>query len=113
MLERRAHARANKVFPVRIFASDVGEHCYIARNISATGMFIHMPEPLPLRTTVLVHFSLPCGGASMLTASAKIQNHYYFQYRRDDQLQRMCGVGLRFVRFIPEMGDCPPRCQLH
>ena len=112
MQERRAATRINKVFRVRITAEETGDHWYVARNISPTGMFVEMAEPLPLRTKVVVRFQPPEGEAA-ICATAKIQNHYYFQYSQDGELRALSGVGLRFLQFVPEAGDVPPRELMH
>jgi hypothetical protein len=110
--ERRAAARIDKVFRVLIASDLHGEQWHIARNISGTGMFVEMAEPLPLRTKVVVRFSAGEDEPS-ICAIAKVQNHYYLQYSDADGLRALCGVGLRFVRFMPEAGAGAPGHALH
>lgn len=110
--ERRAAARIDKVFRVLIASDLHGEQWHIARNISGTGMFVEMAEPLPLRTKVVVRFSNGEDEPS-ICAIAKVQNHYYLQYSDADGLRALCGVGLRFVRFMPEAGAGAPGHALH
>ncbi len=110
--DRRAAARIDKVFRVLIASDLHAEQWHIARNISGTGMFVEMAEPLPLRTKVVVRFASGDGEPS-ICAIAKVQNHYYLQYSDADGLRALCGVGLRFVRFLPEAGTTAPSRALH
>ncbi len=110
--ERRASTRIDKVFPVLVFSEEVGEQWCVARNISENGMFIEMPEPLPLRTKVIIRFQFP-GDEAAICAVARIQNHYYLQYAGHDGLRALSGVGLRFLRFVPEIGAPVPEERLH
>jgi hypothetical protein len=103
MLERRGATRIDKVFRVLITTEEHGDQSFIARNISGSGMFVEMPEPLPLKTKVIVRFSPP-GEDAAICAMGRIQNHYYLQYAQDGEIQGLCGVGLRFLRFLPEVG---------
>jgi hypothetical protein len=122
-VERRRSSRIDKVFRVLISTEECGDQWYVARNISSTGMFVEMPEPLPLRTKVIVRFALtgpvPEGmdaevdNDAALTAMAKVQNHYYLQFSDKDGLRALCGVGLRFLRFLPEEHLTPPAHALH
>lgn len=112
MLERRGASRIDKVFRVLITSEENGDQWFIARNISGSGMFVEMPDPLPLKTKVIVRFS-PEGEDAAICAMGKIQNHYYLQYAQDGEIQALCGVGLRFLRFLPEAGGVIPREQLH
>ncbi|MEM6995159.1 MAG: PilZ domain-containing protein [Myxococcota bacterium] len=120
MTERRATARIDKVFRVSLSTEELGEQWYVARNISAAGMFVEMAEPLPLNARVVVRFSdalgvtPPAGGQpAAICALARIQNHYYLQFSDGEGLRAICGVGLRFLRFIPEAGATPPPDALH
>ena len=81
-LERRACARIDKLFRVLVFSEEFGEQWFMARNISETGMFVEMPEPLPLHATL-------------------------------DLIARPSGAGLRFLRFMPEIGGPVPHDRLH
>lgn len=115
-LERRSAARIDKVFRVLLSTEDWGDQWYVARNISDSGMFVEMAEPLPLRTKVIVRFQL-IGDDSAICAIARVQNHYYLHFAQevaeDDGIQALCGVGLRFLRFVPEVGAPTPRERLH
>lgn len=111
-IERRASARIDKVFPVLVFSEEVGEQWCVARNISETGMFIEMPDPLPLNTKVVIRFQMP-GDEAAICVVARVQNHYYLQYAGPDGLRALSGVGLRFLRFVPEIGAAVPEDRLH
>jgi hypothetical protein len=110
--ERRETTRIDKVFRVLLSTDEVGDQWAVARNISPTGMFVDMPSPLPLRTKVLVRFQLATEEAS-LSAIARVQNHYYFQFSDAHGLRGLCGVGLRFLRFVPDLGAPVPTDRLH
>jgi len=106
-VERRSSARIDKIFRVLISTEEHGDQWFVARNISHTGMFVEMPEPLPLKTKVIVRFQQP-GDSSAICAIARIQNHYYFQFAGNDGIEALAGVGLRFLRFVPEVGAPTP-----
>ena len=112
MQERRSATRIDKVFRVLISTEELGDQWYVARNISATGMFVEMAEPLPLGTKVIVRFAVP-GDDAAICAVAKIQNHYYVDYNDGEDPRGLTGVGVRFVRFVPEAGAPVPRDRLH
>ncbi|NVB41520.1 PilZ domain-containing protein [Pseudenhygromyxa sp. WMMC2535] len=112
MQERRTATRIDKIFRVLISTEELGDQWHVARNISATGMFVEMAEPMPLRTKVIVRFSLPDDDAA-ICAIARVQNHYYVHYAEGDELRGLTGVGLRFLRFVPEVGAPVPRDRLH
>lgn len=110
--ERRAHARIDKVFRVLISTDESGDQWYIARNISHCGMFVEMADPLPLRTKVIVRFTMP-GDTAAICAMARVQNHYYLQFSDGDGLRALSGVGIRFLRFVADAGAVPPEHLLH
>lgn len=112
MQERRATARIDKIFRVLISTEELGDQWYVARNISADGMFVEMAEPLPLKTKVIVRFQLQDDDAA-ICAMARVQNHYYLHFQEGDGLRGLTGVGLRFLRFVPEVGAPVPRDRLH
>ncbi len=111
-LERRATARIDKLFRVLVFSEEFGEQWFCARNISESGMFVEMPEPLPLRSKVIVRFQV-AGDDAAICAIARVQNHYYLQYAGATGLQALSGVGLRFLRFVPEIGGPVAEDRLH
>lgn len=110
--DRRAAARIDKVFRVLVCSEEAGEQWLVARNISATGMFVEMADPIPLKTKVIVRFRLPEDDAS-ICAVARVQNHYYLQFSDGEGLRGLCGVGLKFVRFVAEAGASLPAERLH
>jgi hypothetical protein len=118
-LERRQATRIDKVFRVLLSTEETGDQWFVARNISATGMFVEMPEPLPLRSKVLVRFQLAHTGGpwpqldAAICAMARVQNHYYLQYSDAGGRRALSGVGLRFLRFLPEAGASLPTEALH
>ena len=112
MQERRSATRIDKVFRVLISTDELGDQWYVARNISASGMFVEMSEPLPLNTKVIVRFAVP-GDDAAICAVARIQNHYYVHYSDGHGLCGLTGVGVRFIRFVPEAGAPVPRDRLH
>jgi hypothetical protein len=75
-------------------------------------MFVEMDCPLPLRTKVIVRFQLPEDDAA-IGAVAKVQNHYYLQYSDGVGLRGLCGIGLRFLRFLPDVGASVAPERLH
>ena len=110
--ERRAATRIDKVFRVLLSTEELGDQWHVARNVSATGMFVEMSDPLPLRTKVIVRFESPSESGA-ICAMARVQNHYYLQYSDNEGLRAMSGIGLRFLRFLPEAGARPCSSRLH
>ena len=110
--DRRSAVRLDKVFRVLISTEEVGDQWHVARNVSATGMFVEMHEPLPLKSKVIVRFKMP-GDQASICAVARVQNHYYLNYCQGDELRALGGVGLRFLRFVAEAGDPMPGDRLH
>lgn len=110
--ERRETTRIDKVFRVLVCSEEAGDQWLVARNISSGGMFVEMADPLPLRTKVVVRFRMPDDEAA-ICAIARVQNHYYLQYSDGEGLRGLCGVGLRFVRFVAEAGATMPADRLH
>lgn len=112
MQERRASTRIDKVFRVLISADESGEQWYVARNISTTGMFVEMSDPLPLNSKVIVRFQVP-GDEAAICAIGRVQNQYRVHYTDHRGLRGLSGVGLRFLRFVPEVGASMPADRLH
>ena len=112
MQERRTAVRTNKLFQVRVTSEELGDQWCIGRNLSENGMFVEMRDPLPLRTKVVIRFQQP-GAEGCICAMARIQNHYYFQYSEQGEVRALCGVGIRFLRFMPEVGRSAPRELMH
>jgi len=112
MLERRGAHRVDKVFRVLLSTEQGGDVWCIARNISESGMFVEMHDPLALNTKLIVRFQKPSDDEA-ICAIARVQNHYYIHYAQDDEIRALCGVGLRFLRFIPEAGGSSEPRALH
>lgn len=110
--DRRSATRIDKIFRVLITTEEHGEQWYVARNISESGMFVEMAEPLPLRTRVIVRFAGSDGDGD-LCAMGRIQNHYYLQFSDKDGLRALSGVGLRFLRFVTDQVCVPATDRLH
>ena len=110
--DRRTAARIDKVFRVLLSTDESGDQWCLARNISSTGMFVEMYAPLPLRTKVIVRFQIP-GDEAAIGAVARVQNHYYLQYFDGLGLRGLSGIGLRFLRFLPELGTPVARERMH
>lgn len=115
--ERRSSARIDKVFRVLLSTEESGDQWVIARNISETGMFIEMADPVPLRTKVIIRFQVPPSDTEehegSICAIGRVQNHYYLQYSDGEGLRALRGVGVRFLRFVPEAGAGVSAEQLH
>lgn len=115
--ERRGASRIDKVFRVLLSTDAHGDQWVVARNISSSGMFIEMADPIPLRSKVIVRFAFPdCehpSAGAAICAMARVQNHYYLQYSDHEGLRALSGIGIRFLRFLPEVGERPPLEALH
>jgi uncharacterized protein (DUF736 family) len=114
-VERRASARIDKIFRVLISTEEFGEQWYVARNISENGMFVEMHDPLPLRTKVIVRFKADGDEDAAICVIGRVQNHYFFQYAGGEPgaIRALSGVGLRFLRFVPEVGGPVADDRLH
>lgn len=102
--DRRASLRFDKVISVIIGSEDYGDVAAVARNISAGGMQIETPCPLPLGTEVRVRFRIPDSHAS-ITARAEVKNHYSFNYSDGGEIRSARGMGVRFLEFIEDGGE--------
>lgn len=98
-VEQRRNIRFDKAFPVAIRSEAFGESSAIARNVSAGGIMVELPEPLPLGTAVQVFFSVPDSHARIV-ARGEVKNHYYLNFA-DPQggLHALTGMGVRFTGF--------------
>jgi hypothetical protein len=110
--ERRSASRFETMMRVLLATEEHGELWCIARNVSESGMFVEMPEPYPLGTKVVVRFQRPEGRAA-ICAMARIQNHYYLQFGHQGTVRGLTGVGIRFLRFVPEVGMPAPDELIH
>jgi hypothetical protein len=98
-LEKRQSLRLDKVFPVWVSSAEHGEMYGVARNISAGGIFIETPEPLPLGAHVRVHFCVPESDAEIV-ARGEVKNHYFFNYAAGPlAASSIAGMGIRFSGF--------------
>ena len=97
--EKRQSLRLDKVFPVWITSSEFGELQGVARNISAGGIFVETPEPMPLGAPVRVHFAMPESDAEII-ACGEVKNHYFLNYADGPHgPTTMSGMGIRFTNF--------------
>ena len=98
-VEQRRNTRFDKAFPVAIRSEAFGEASAIARNVSAGGMMVELPEPLPLGTRVQIYFSMPDSHARIV-ARGEVKNHYYLNFA-DPKGGRhaLTGMGVRFSSF--------------
>lgn len=98
LAEKRRTLRFDKAFPVAVRSDSHGETCAVARNISAGGMMIEAPEPLPLGTRVQVFFSMPDSHARIV-ARGEVKNHYFLNFAGARGAQSLTGMGVRFTSF--------------
>jgi hypothetical protein len=97
--EKRAELRFDNAFPVDISSEVFGDTPAIARNISAGGMFVELPEPLPLGSEVKVRFSTPDSDAEIVVRG-EIKGHYFLNYAAKNRDPRsLVGMGVRFSAF--------------
>jgi hypothetical protein len=99
--EKRGALRFDKVFPVWIEATEHGGLLGVARNISARGVFVETAEPLPLGTTVRVHFCFP-GSDAEIVASGEIKNHCFLNFADATGPRAITGMGIRFSGFLAD-----------
>lgn len=113
--EKRQHLRFDKVFPVRVESVLFGELDCVARNVSAGGIFIEMPEPLPLGAQVRVSFS-NAGSAAEIVALGEVKNHYFMNYVQDGATRSISGMAVRFEGFENDshqvLDDCLNRLRV-
>jgi hypothetical protein len=102
--DQRLSMRFEKVIPVGVESEDFGEVGAVARNISAGGMLIETPAPLPLGSEVRVHFQIPDSQASIV-ARAEVKNHYAFNYCDGGEPRHARGMGVRFLEFVEDGGE--------
>lgn len=113
--EQRAHLRFDKMFTVRIESLLFGEAYCVARNVSAGGIFLEMPDPLPLGATVRVCFPVPDGSGEVV-ATGEVKNHYFINYTQGGQSRAVAGMAVRFTSFENEshhvLADCLSRMRV-
>jgi hypothetical protein len=110
--EKRQHLRFDKVFPVRVESILFGDLPCVARNVSAGGMFVETPEPLPLGAQVRVCFLNPDESAEIV-ALGEVKNHYFVNYTQNGVSRAVAGMAVRFTAFENEsqniLRDCLDR----
>ena len=98
--ERRTSARLAVVVPVMITSELFGRFVCVARNISASGIFLETQDPLPLGTEIGLRFSwADRQAASRIQAHGVVRNHYYLTYGEAQGARCLTGMGVRFKGF--------------
>jgi hypothetical protein len=113
--DQRAHLRFDKMFAVRLESLLFGEIYCVARNISAGGIFLELPDPLPLGATVRVCFPVPDGSGEVV-ATGEVKNHYFINYTQGGSTRAVAGMAVRFTSFENEghdvLADCLTRMRV-
>ena len=113
--DQRAHLRFDKMFVVRLESLLFGEIYCVARNVSAGGIFLEMPDPLPLGAAVRVCFPVP-DGAGDVVATGEVKNHYFINYTQGGITRAVSGMAVRFTSFENEghhvLADCLSRMRV-
>jgi len=100
--ERRDSPRFDKAFPVFV-SGDRGISYGVARNVSEGGMYVELLESAPLGSVVTVTFAWPGSNAEMsVEAQVRYATALNFGGASDRPMAAVCGVGLRFVRFLTQ-----------
>src|SRR5215831_12616507 len=107
--DQRAHLRFDKMFTVRVESLLFGETYCIARNVSAGGIFLELPDPLPLGASVRVCFLAPDGNGEVV-ATGEVKNHYFINFTQAGASKAVSGMAVRFTSFENEshhvLADC-------
>jgi hypothetical protein len=113
--DQRAHLRFDKMFAVRLESLLFGEIYCVARNVSAGGIFLELPDPLPLGATVRVCFPVP-DGSGEIVATGEVKNHYFINYTQAGSSRAVAGMAVRFTSFENEshhvLADCLTRMRV-
>jgi hypothetical protein len=113
--EQRAHLRFDKMFVVRLESLLFGEIYCVARNVSAGGIFLEIPDPLPLGAAVRVCFPVPDGSGDVV-ATGEVKNHYFINYTQAGTTRAVSGMAVRFTSFENEshhvLADCLSRMRV-
>jgi hypothetical protein len=113
--EQRAHLRFDKMFVVRLESLLFGESYCVARNVSAGGIFLELPDPLPLGAAVRVCFPVPDGSGDVV-ATGEVKNHYFINYTQAGSSRAVAGMAVRFTSFENEshhvLADCLSRMRV-
>jgi hypothetical protein len=107
--EQRQHLRFDKVFAVRVESLLFGECACVARNVSAGGIFLELPDPLPLGATVRVCFPVPDGSGEVV-ATGEVKNHYFINYTQNGISRAVAGMAVRFTSFENESHQILREC---
>jgi hypothetical protein len=99
--DQRIYMRFDKAFPVTVGSEVYGDSRAVARNISASGMFVELVDPPPLGSVVTVHFRIP-GSGEDIVARAEVKHHYCLNISSEGGPTAARGVGLRFVEFVED-----------
>src|SRR6478609_5294477 len=114
-VEQRAHLRFDKMFAVRVESLLFGEIYCVARNVSAGGIFLELPDPLPLGATLRVCFPVPDGSGDVV-ATGEVKNHYFINYTQAGANRAVAGMAVRFTSFENEshhvLADCLSRMRV-
>ena len=113
--DQRAHLRFDKMFTVRVESLLFGETYCIARNVSAGGIFLELPDPLPLGASVRVCFLAPDGNGEVV-ATGEVKNHYFINFSQGGASKAVSGMAVRFTSFENEsahvLADCLSRMRV-
>ena len=113
--EQRAHLRFDKMFTVRIESLLFGEIYCIARNVSAGGIFLELPDPLPLGAPGRVCAPVPAGSGEVV-ATGEVKNHYFINFNQGGTSRAVSGMAVRFTSFENEshhvLTDCLSRMRV-
>jgi hypothetical protein len=113
--EQRAHLRFDKMFVVRLESLLFGESYCVARNVSAGGIFLELPDPLPLGAAVRVCFPVPDGSGDVV-ATGEVKNHYFINYTQGGTNRAVAGMAVKFTSFENEshhvLADCLSRMRV-
>src|SRR5215831_13064542 len=91
--DQRAHLRFDKMFTVRLESLLFGETYCIARNVSAGGIFLELPDPLPLGASVRVCFLAPDGNGEVV-ATGEVKNHYFINFTQHGVSRAVSGMAV-------------------
>jgi PilZ domain len=113
--EHRAHLRFDKMFTVRLESLLFGEIYCIARNVSAGGIFLELPDPLPLGAAVRVCFLTPDNNGEVV-ATGEVKNHYFINFTQGGATRAVAGMAVRFTSFENDghhvLADCLSRMRV-
>jgi len=113
--DQREHLRFDKMFVVRLESLLFGEIYCVARNVSAGGIFLELPDPLPLGASVRVCFPVPDGSGDVV-ATGEVKNHYFINYTQGGSNRAVSGMAVRFTSFENEshhvLADCLSRMRV-